>query len=142
VYERLLNYLNEYNILLNNQNGFRKKHSTSLALIHLFDKITTAFDEKKYTIEIFLDLSKAFDTVDHEILFEKLAHCGIRGSALQWIKSHFTNRQQYVEFNSTCSSLSKIKCGVPQGSILRPLFFLIYINDIANSSSIAEMIFL
>ncbi len=140
VYERLLNYLNEYNILLNNQYGFRKNHSTSLALIHLLDKITTAFDEKKYTIGIFLDLSKAFDTVDHEILFEKLAHYGIRGSALEWIKSYFTNRQQYVEFNSTCSSLSKIKCGVPQGSILGPLFFLIYINDIANSSSIAEMI--
>ena len=100
VYERLLNYLNEYNILLNNQYGFRKNHSTSLALIHLLDKITTAFDEKKYTIGIFLDLSKAFDTVDHEILFEKLAHYGIRGSALEWIKSYFTNRQQYVEINS------------------------------------------
>jgi hypothetical protein len=67
-------------------------------------------------------------------------HYGIRGLALQWIKSYFTDRQQYVQFNSTCSSLSKIKCGVPQGSILRPLFFLIYIIDIANSSSIAEMI--
>ena len=72
-------------------------------------------------------------SIMNEILFEKLAHYGIRGSALQWIKSYFTNRQQYVEFNSTCSSLSKIKCG-------GPLFFLIYINDIANSSSIAEMI--
>ncbi len=67
-----------------------------------------------------------------KIGIEKLAHYGIRGSALEWIKSYFTNRQQYVEFNSTCSSLSKIKCGVPQGSILGPLFFLIYINDIAN----------
>ena len=77
MYERLLNYLNEYNILLNNQYGFRKNHSTSLVLIHLLDKITTGFDEKKYTIGIFLDLSKAFDTVDHEILFEKLAHDGM-----------------------------------------------------------------
>ena len=126
MYDRLLKYLNKYNILLNNQYGFRKNHSISYALIHLLNKITTAFDDKKYTIGIFLDLSKAFDTVDHDILFTKLEHYGIRGLALEWIKYYFVNRHQYVESNSISSSLSTIKCGVPQGSILGPLSFYLY----------------
>ena len=109
-----------------------KNHSTSHALINLVNKIATAFDEKKFTIGIFLDLCKAFDTVDHEILFLKLKHYGIRGSALDWMKSYFSNRQQYVEYNGINSVWNNIKCGVPQGSILGPLLFLIYINDIIN----------
>ena len=110
------------------------------ALTNLLNKITTAFDGKKFTTGIFLDLSKAFDTVDHEILFQKLEHYGIQGLALEWVKSYFSDRQQFVEFNGFRSSRNKIKCGVSQGSILGPLFFLIYINDICNASTISEYI--
>ena len=87
-----------------------------------------------------MDLSKAFDTVNYDILFMKLYHYGIRGVALDWIKSYLSNRFQFVQFNSSASSLEKINCGVPQGSILGSLFFLIYINDICNVSSLAKVI--
>ena len=140
VYNRLITYFNKYNILFKNQYGFRKGHSTSLALHHLFDNITKAIDQKEYTIGVFIDLSKAFDTVNHEILINKLKHYGIRGLALDWIKSYFGNRQQYVEYNGAYSSYNSIKCGVPQGSILGPLLFLIYINDLCNASNIVELI--
>ena len=126
IYYRMINYLDKYNIIYHQQYGFRRGHSTSMALIQLFDKISSAIDEKKFTIGIFLDLSKAFDTVDHEILFNKLEHYGFRGTTLDWIKSYFCNRNQFVQYNNHCSDLKKICCGVPQGSILGPLFFLIY----------------
>ena len=89
MYNRLLNFLNKYNILSINQFGFRKNHSTSLALIHLYDKISTAIDNREYTVGIFLDLSKAFDTVNHDIMLTKLEHYGVRGNSLQWFKSFF-----------------------------------------------------
>ena len=123
VYKRLFNYFNKSDILFQNQYGFRKGRSTSLALHHLYDKISAAIDHRKFTAGIFLDLAKAFDTVNHDILLNKLKHYGVRGLALEWIKSYFTNRQQYVEYNGICSRTSVIRCGVPQGSILGPLFF-------------------
>ena len=85
VYNRLIRYLDKHEILYNNQHGFRKKHSTSLALLYLHDKITSAIDERKHAVGIFLDLSKAFDTVNQRILLDKLEHYGIRGLALEWI---------------------------------------------------------
>ena len=140
MYNRLLAYLDKFKILYDNQYGFRKNHSTSLALIDLYDKISDAIDRKETSVGIFLDLSKAFDTVNHEILFDKLEHYGIRGLPLQWIKSYFTNRTQFVQFNEHRSSPSAVCCGVPQGSILGPLFFLLYINDICNVSQLVETI--
>ena len=140
VYNRLLKFLNKFNILSDNQYGFRKHHSTAYALTHLYDKISSAIDNQEYTVGIFIDLSKAFDTVDHCILLEKLEHYGIRGSALNWFASYLSGRSQFVDFNGYRSSTCQIRCGVPQGSILGPLLFLIYINDICNVSKVLDFI--
>ena len=128
IYNRFFEYFNKYNILYDKQYGFRKNHSTSLALVDLYDKISTAIDQKEIAVWIFLDLSKAFDTVNHSILFDKLKHYGIRGLAFEWVKSYFSNRLQFIQFNDCFSASKNISCGVPQGSILGPLFFLLYIK--------------
>ena len=138
MYNRLIEFVERFEILYSHQFGFRKNHSTSLALTHLINKIASAIDQNEVTVGIFLDLSKAFDTLDHEILFSKLKHYGIDGIALQWIKSYFCNRKQFVQINQASSSELTIKCGVPQGSILGPLFFILYINDLPNSVNISE----
>ena len=140
MFNRLLEFLNRHQILSDNQYGFRKKHSTSYALTKLFDKLSCAIDNREIAVGVFIDLSKAFDTVDHEILLEKLEHYGIRGLAHNWFRSYLSNRQQYVEFNSTFSPCQQIRCGVPQGSILGPLLFLVYINDLCNVSTALEFI--
>ena len=123
IYNRLLDYLTNLHILCDNQFGFKKNHSTAPALIDLHDKISSALDNGELAVGIFLDLSKAFGTVNHSILFDKLEHYGIRGLALKWIKSYFSNRLQFVEYKGHNSSCINISCGVPQGSILGPLFF-------------------
>ena len=140
VYSRLYNYLCKLEILCDNQFGFRKNHSTSLALIDLYEKVSLALDRKEHAVGIFLDLSKAFDTVDHNILLDKLKHYGIRGMALDWVRSYFSNRLQFVQFNGQCSSPQSICCGVPQGSILGPLFFLLYIYDLNYVLMVVELI--
>ena len=104
------------------------------------DKITEAIEQKECTIDIFLDLSKAFDTVDHSILLSKLGHYGIRFIALEWFKNYLHDRQQIVKYNETLSKSETVKCGVPQESVLGPLLFIIYINDIHRSSTIFQYI--
>ena len=94
----------------------------------------------EYTVGIFIDLSKAFETVDHHILISKLEHYGIRGTALRWLESYLSGRQQYVEFNGICSESCQIKCGVPQGCLLGPLLFLLYMNDMSNLSKAVDFI--
>jgi hypothetical protein len=111
-----------------------------MPLINIQDKITQAIDKNEYSVGIFLDLSKAFDTVDHNILIKKLENYGVRGIPLSWFKDYLTHRQQQVKCNGTTSKFKLIKFGVPQGSILGPLLFLIYINDLPNTSSILHFV--
>ena len=126
--------------MYNKQFGFRGGHSTDHSLIDLVDNIYNSFNENKYTLGVLIDLSKAFDTVDHEILLKELELYGVKGNVLNWFKSYLTSRKQYIEIEGQKTDCLNIKCGVPQGSILGPLLFLIYVNDLSYSSGLLEPI--
>ena len=131
---RLYSFLNKKDALYENQYGFRPKHSTDQASTVLVDKVTHLLNKNMKVASIFLDMSKAFDCVDHNILLQKLYRYGIRGVAYSWFRSYLTGRTQKVIFNGTLSeNTCDINCGVPQGSILGPLLYLIYVNDCAKS---------
>ena len=129
IHDQLHLYVTEFNIIYKMQSGFRSDFSTDTCLSYLHDKILKGFDKGEYTGMILIDLQKAFDTIDHKILLQKLKCIGLSDSATNWVKSYLTNRITFVEIEGSKSSEKEIKCGVPQGSILGPLLFLIYAND-------------
>lgn len=135
MYNQLMAFLKTNNILYEHQYGFRPNHSTIHPIIHLLNHCAEAASKSppEYTIATLCDLSKAFDVINHDILLTKLCRYGIRGTVNDWFKSYLSNRLQFVEINGNMSSCLPIRCGVPQGSILGPLLYLIYVNDIGKS---------
>ena len=143
VTRQLIRFLNVNEILYQHQYGFRSGHNTSHPVLHLTNKIYNALNQRpsSKTLTIFIDLKKAFDTVDHEILLQKMSHYGVRDTANLWFQSYLSDREQFVSVHGTESAKTKIKCGVPQGSVLGPLLFLIFINDLPNATDFLTLLF-
>ena len=130
IYNRLYSFFSENNILYKKQFGFQKQHSTDHAIDHLVNEILKSFESNCYTLGVFIDLTKAFDTVDHNILLKNLFHYGVRGNNLKLLQSYLHNRKQYIAYeNSSKTEYKNVIRGVPQGLMLGPLLFLIFIND-------------
>lgn len=140
MYHQVFDYFSSNNLFYPSQYGFRKNHSTEHASLELVDRILQSMENDDTPFSIFIDLSKAFDTLNHEILLKKLSFYGLGATSLNLFKSYLSNRKQYVSLDNIVSDFGKITTGVPQGSILGPLLFIIYINDISNSTSLLNVI--
>ena len=140
MYNRLYQDLTENEILYPKQFRFQTGHSTEHAIVQLIDQILESFEYNKYTLGVFIDLSKAFDTVDHSILLKKLELYGVTDRNHSWFKNYLSNRKQFIINIKENTELETITCGVPQGSILGPLLFLLYVNDLKNASNLLDPI--
>jgi hypothetical protein len=136
IHNQIVDYFIDLKLFFENQYGFRKGHSTELSALELVNRIISSMDKNEVPLAIFIDLSKAFDTINHQILLYKLQYYGIKGSALKLLESYLSNRKQYISLDSVNSSPLNITTGVPQGSILGPLLFIIYVNDLPFASKI------
>ena len=140
LYHRVYAYLTEHNLIDKRQYGFRENHS-ELAITTIYDELLRNLDNKLITCSLFLDLSKAFDRCDHEILLDKLYHNGIRGVSHKIFSNFLHNRMQCTKIGAFKSSYKRTSCGVLEGSVISPLLFLIYINDITKASSFYTTLF-
>ena len=140
IFNRCIEFIENNNILNAKQFGFRAHHSTYMAIMQLVDKINNAVEKNETTIGVYLDLSKAVDTIDHDILLHTLYYYGFRRIVLDWFRDYLSNRTQYVSYNNNKSDLKTILCGVLQGPILGPLLFILYINDITNTSTLLDFL--
>ena len=134
IHDQMYEYFNQFNFLAEQQYGFRKQHSTEYATIKLMDHVSEEMEAGKTPTSVYIDISKAFDTLTFEVLLYKLKYYGVTDTALDLLKSYLTNRKQYVVFDSCQSEHVETYTGVPQGSILGPLFYSIYINDLITVS--------
>ena len=132
----ILNHLDVNNIITKSQNGFRNGRSTESALINFTNYIINKFESRQSVIAVILDLSKAFDTVAHDILLAKLNHYGVRSLSLNWFSNYLNNRNQCVKFQNSISSVKNIISFVPQESVISPILFILYINDIVNTNNL------